>query len=457
MTGPCPRSGYQVEKIMNRTLTFLSRGLAVILPVGVGAAAVLFSGAFAQAPEGKEKSRPPVPVRILTLQPINVIPRVTGYGTVSPARDWRAVARVDGEVVETSPLLANGRIAPAGTMLMKIDDTDLRLALAQTDAQAAALDVKDETLAASLDLSRADLELSNAELRRQETLRTQGVATQAQLDQAGRISLAARAKVTELQNQIALNEAERSVLAAQRAIAERNLEFTTIRAPYDIRIGEVSAETGQVVTRGATLFTGEGTEAVEVTAQFPLGRIGPVVRALGDGGTVLDLSAKVRLAGPDHTAAWPARIERVADTFDARTQSANIVVSVQNPLGMAKPGERPPLRRNMFVEVALSAPGRKAIAIPSDAVQDGRAILIRADDTLEWRTVQPAYMIGDIAIVTQGLNEGDRLVVTDLSVVTPGMAVKPIEDKALHARIAASVDENGEARSKSGGTPDKNQ
>lgn len=422
---------------MPSPVAILLRGLAVLVPVAAGTFAIVVSGSLAQAPEVKEKARPPVLVRVLTLTPLEVVPRITGYGTVAPARDWRAVTRVEGEVVETSPLLANGQLAPKGTVLLKIDDTDLRLALAQIDAQAAALEVRDQTLRASLEISSADLALSQAELDRQTRLQGQGVATQAQLDQTRRATLSARSKVTEIENQLELNKAERAVLEAQRDIAARNLDFTMITAPYDLRIDSVGAEIGQVVTRGTTLLTAEGTEAAEVTAQFPIGRMGPLVRALGPGATVTDLTAVVRLSAPAHDVAWPATVDRVSETIDPRTQSAGIVVRVADPLDLAQPGKRPPLRRNMFVLVELSAPPRTALAVPSDAIQNGKALVVSASDTLELRTVATDYTVDGVAIVSSGLQAGERLVVTDPSVAVPGMSVKPVEDKALKARISA--------------------
>ena len=329
-------------------------------------------------------------------------------------------------------------------MLLRIDDTDLKLALAQTDAQESALDVKDQTLRASLEINRADLALNQSDLERQRVLKDRGVATQAAIDQAERSALAARAKVTEIENQLALNAAEREVLATQRAISERNLEFTTIAVPYELRIGAVSAELGQVVTRGATLVTGDGTEAVEITAQFPIGLMGPVIRALEPGNSVLDLKAVVRLAVPGHTVEWPAKVERVAETVDTRTQSGQIVVRVERPLEQAQAGVRPPLRRNMFVEVELSAPPREALVVPAGAVQGGRALVVDADDRLAEREVKTAFSIDDVVVVGQGLQAGDRLVVSDPSIAIAGMTVRPMEDKHLHSAIA---------RTASGGEP----
>ena len=422
------------------------RAIAFAAPVALGALTVAYSDALKQPPAGKERTQPPTPVRVLTMAPVEMVPRITGYGTVTPAREWRAVARVEGEVIETAPQLANGEIVAGGTPLLRLDDTDLRLSLAQIDAQLAALSVKDETLAASREIARSDLALALGDLARQQELADQGVATQAALDTARRAELAARAKVTDIENQLALNGAEREVLKAQRATAERFLEFTTITAPYDVRIGTVDAEIGQVVNRGQTLFAAEGVEAAEIAAQFTIGQMGPLVRALGEGGTVLDLKARVRLPAAGHSVVWEAQVDRVGEAIDARTQSTSVVVRVDEPVAQAQAGQRPPLRRNMFVEVILSAPKRPVLAAPLDAVRGGKALVVSAEGTLERREVTVGYTIGDIAVVTEGLAEGDKLVVTDPAIAVPGMKVKPVEDKAVKAQIAAAAGGQGKGK-----------
>ncbi len=421
---------------MPRLLIGVSRAAAIIVPVAAGALAITFSGLLAEPPAERQRQRPPTPVRVITLEPVLLTPRAVGYGQTEPAREWRAVARIEGVVAEKSKWLANGEIVPAGAPLLSIDDTDIRLSLAQVDAQLRALDIKDETVTASLKLAQSDLDLTRADLKRQEELAGRGIATTASLDQARRAELVARGKLTEYENQLALNDAERSVLKAQRATTARSLDFTKIAAPFGIRIVSVKAEEGQVVTKGQELLSAEGTEAVEIEAQFPLGRMGPVVRALGPGRSVMDLSARVVLPVPGHKVAWDAKVVRVAEATDARTQSSGVVVRVADPLGQAVPGQRPPLRRNRFVEVELSAPPRKVLAAPAAAVRNGEALFVTPENTLERRAVMVGYRVGDIAVLTGGVEPGDRLVVTDPAVAVPGMKVKAQEDKTLKAEVA---------------------
>lgn len=414
----------------------LLRGLAVAVPIAAGLLAIAVSGSLKAAPGAKAAQAQVPAVRVVRVAATEFRPRVSGYGAVAPAREWRAVARVDGTIIETSPLLASGQIAPAGTELLRLDDTDILLSLAQIDAQLAALDVRDETLTASLSISRADLDISQSDLKRQEDLLRQGTIAQAARDQAARQELAARAKLTEIENQLSLNAAERAVLQAQRASAARSLDFTRIIAPFDIRITAVQADLGQFVTRGSALLGADGTEAAEVSAKFTMGDMGPLVRALGEGANVLDLTAKVRLSQAGHDIAWPARVVRVSDAIDARTQATGIVVRVDQPQAQAVPGTRPPLRRDMFVTVELSAPTRAALVVPDRAVQGGRALIVTAEGRLEPRAVGIAFARDGIAVIAEGLAEGDLLVVTDPAVAVPGMTVRPVEDTALQADIA---------------------
>ncbi|MBZ0161145.1 MAG: efflux RND transporter periplasmic adaptor subunit [Notoacmeibacter sp.] len=422
--------------------TVALRVMAVTVPIALGVAIVLASRADKSEPREKEAASRVTPVRVITLEPIDLVPRVRGYGSVSPANVWRAVNRIDGEITWTSDRLANGLIVEKGEELVRIDDTGIRLSLGQNDAQIVSLNVKEETLRASIAISADDLELSRAQVARQQDLVSRGVGTPAALEAARRQELSARANLKNLENQLALSNAERDVLSAQRAILARDLDYAVIRAPFAMLIGEVQAEQGQVVTRGQTLFSADGIERMEVAAQFPIGRMGPLVRGTGNGGGKggpLDLKAVVRLRAPGHAVEWPAQIERIGEFIDPRTQSANVIVSVEQPFDLAEPGVRPPLRRNMFIEVELSAPARKVLALPAEAIADGKVLVVGADDRLAYRAIETGFIVDGIAVVSGGLEAGIKVVVTDMSLAVPGMAVRPLEDEVLKARLAADA------------------
>ncbi len=238
-------------------MKYLVRFLSVTIPLGLGVLSIILFAGMKSLPSAKETSPRVTQVRVITLAPIPVVPRVFGYGSVRPTKEWRAVARVEGEILWASDNLENGLLAQAGEELVKIDPSGIELTLAQIDAQISAIDARDETVRINLETAEAELEISRADLARQRDL-------------ALRQELASRTNINSLKNQLILNEAERKVLVAQRNIAVRDLGFTTIKAPFAMRIGEVSAQSGQFVNRGQVLFAAEGIEAVEIAAQFPI-------------------------------------------------------------------------------------------------------------------------------------------------------------------------------------------
>lgn len=424
---------------MARLTVIFTRLIGFAVPVLFGFIAIVYADALKQPPEVKETTRPAVPVRVITLEPAPIIPRVVGHGTVGPAREWRGVARVEGDVVQTAPDLAPGAIVSEGDLLVQIDDTDLLLNLAQITAQLTASDIKDQTLVSSLEITSADLALMQADLARQEQLAEQGVTTRASLDAVRRQELSARAKRTEIENQRQLAKAEREILVTQKATLERALEFVEVRAPYDLRLTDVSATEGQYVSRGQTMLSGEGVAAVEIAAQFPLGRVGPLLRLVGGGSTVMDLKARVRLVAPGHNIIWKSKVVRVGDAIDARTQGTTVVVRVDDPLAQAAAGERPPLRRNMLVEVLLLAPQTEALVVPVEAVRDGTALVVSDEGKLEKRKVSLRFTSGNLAVVNEGLSANEQLVITSPTVAVPGMLVKPVEDAARKAALLAEA------------------
>ncbi|WP_168184161.1 efflux RND transporter periplasmic adaptor subunit [Thioclava sp. F42-5] len=419
--------------------TGLARLAMVAVPTALGVAAIVFAGDLKSLPSPSEANRPAALVRVITLAPTEMIPRVSGYGMVAPVREWRAIARIEGEIRDIAEPLAPGDIVAKGTPLFTIDDSDLKLQRASLEAQVAASKVKDDTVRTSLELAQSDLALAQDEFDRQKSLHDLGRITQTQLDGVRRQLLTAQTKVADLESQLKLNEAEREVLDTQAATIDRAIGLSTITAPFDLRVNSLDADLGQYVNRGQVLLSGEGIEAVDISAQFPIGRMGPLLRLAGDGTKVTDLKARVTLPDPEHPIVWKARVERMGDAIDETTQSAPVVVRVDDPLGQAQAGERPPLRRNMVVAVELAAPKQSLLVVPAEAVAGGSAMVVSEDGTLAKRAVKTSFVSGDLAVIAQGLKAGDQLVITDPSIAVPGMAVKATEDEARKAEIAAEA------------------
>ena len=81
-------------------------------------------------------------VRVIEVPQLTLTPRALGFGTVAPAKVWAAVAEVDGKIVEFRDDLRAGEILPRGTVLLRIDPTDYRLAVDLAEADILALNAR---------------------------------------------------------------------------------------------------------------------------------------------------------------------------------------------------------------------------------------------------------------------------------------------------------------------------
>lgn len=434
---------------------------ALILPPIAIAVAVFMLAVEGREPPVRTGTEPPArPVRVMTVQPVDVVPRAIGYGEVVPAREWQAVAEVSARIVWMHPDLERGAILAEGTELLRFDPADYDLARQQAEASLAEIDARAGNTRASLGIEERSLEVLRRDLERKRDLRRTGAIAQSAVDDAERAVLAGEQQMQSLRNTLALIPSQRRVVETQAETARLNLERTTLRAPFDIRVREVSVEQGQFAQRGQVVARADGIERAEVSAQVPLDRLFPLIpEAEAPMGpevaataarlpALLALDAVVRLNTGDRAIEWPGRVVRIAETVDPKTRTLGVIVAVDDPYGRAQPGVRPPLTRGMFVEVELRGPAREdRIVIPRDALHPGRtAYVVTAEDRLALRPVAIAWTQGDIAVVEDGLAAGDRLVLTDLIPAVEGMRLAPEEDTPAAAALVGTAGDAGAAR-----------
>jgi multidrug efflux pump subunit AcrA (membrane-fusion protein) len=122
-----------------------------------------------------------------------------------------------------------------------------------------------------------------------------------------------------------------------------------------------------------------------------------------------------------------------------------VIVAVDEPYRKAVPGKRPPLVKDMFVQVALRGrPWAAALVVPRVAIHrgpDGRAAvyLVDADGRLAIRPVALGPAQDDLVVVSEGLAPGDLVVVSDLIPAIAGMRLEPNPDAAVALRLRAQA------------------
>jgi multidrug efflux pump subunit AcrA (membrane-fusion protein) len=162
------------------------------------------------------------------------------------------------------------------------------------------------------------------------------------------------------------------------------------------------------------------------------------------------LEAEVRLSAGTFSATWPARFDRFSDEIDPQTRTVGLIVAVDEPYRRIIPGQRPPLIKNMYVEVDLRGPVQAGrIVVPRSAVHAGAGqgtgglgagvYLAGADNRLAVRRVVLGPAQGDFVVVESGLDGGERLVVSDLIPAIEGMLLAPTADPDLAAELRAQA------------------
>jgi len=258
-----------------------SRKFWIVPPLLIGIAAIALAPLIKSGPQKTDSPERAVKVRAIKISKLAVVPRAVGYGTVKPARTWEAVAEVAGQVAWVSDDLKNGRTVKAGSEMLRIEDANYRLALAQTKAQLQASDVKDKTTRSSLAIADKELALLQADYKRKKGLAAKGTVSKTIVETANRQMLGGESQVQNLKNSVELNTVERQVLAAQMASSELDLERTRMIAPFDVRVTAVNIGLAQYANKGQLLFTADGLETAEIEAQFPIGILRPLIGGPG--------------------------------------------------------------------------------------------------------------------------------------------------------------------------------
>ncbi len=437
--------------------------LLLVAGLAAGAGLAYWLSSLWQPPErvaGQESVRA---ARIVEVPLVQVRPVAKGFGVARPGSTWQAVNRVSGTVVYRHPDLEDGSIIVAGTRLLAIDPADYELAIAEAEAQIAVFNAERDQLGADqasleslLAIEQDRLVLSGRELERIKRLVAQGAAPAARLDEQESQTLNARKAVQELENQLSLLPSRRNRLQAEVAQADsrlerakRDLTYTTIAAPLDMRVSEVNADLDEFVAVGQKLVSGDGIAIAEVPAQIQIEAFRRIIGTLPFAGDAVLLSDKIDLSAigarvrllAGGGGEWPGRISRVEGGLDPQTRTVQVVVAVDEPYRSARPPERPPLVKNMYVEVQLTGLPRPAMTVvPAAAVHEDHVYLLDDQNRLTIRAVRIAFRQNGLAIVEEGLAGGERVVIDDLVPAIAGMAIEPRSAPDVEEWMASAAD-----------------
>ena len=331
---------------------------------------------------------------------------VEGTGTVRPTSEITLSAEVGGRVVMVSPQLVRGGAFAKGDVLMQLDHQRYRNAVAIARAE--------------VEQRRVDLALAGqnqAIAQREYELLRQRLGTDAPSD----TSLAAQ--LARQQPQYEAAEASLLRAEAQLADAELSLERTVVVAPFAGRVRSETVDVGQFISPGQAVADIYGTDAVEVDISLST-RQASLIDNLWDETGTSRIPAEVRAEFGGRWYTWSGFVEHASGALDETTRTVEIVIGIPVPFDTSD--ERPPLLIGSYVRADIVGRATEAhYAIPRSALRDGPAVWTVTDQsTLATHPVHVIQEVQDTVFVRADMALAPEIVVSDLSVMTEGMAIR---------------------------------
>ncbi|AEG95874.1 TPA: efflux RND transporter periplasmic adaptor subunit [Klebsiella aerogenes] len=228
-------------------------------------------------------------------------------------------------------------------------------------------------------------------------------------------------------------QADADVVAAKAAVenARINLAYTKVTSPIDGRIGKSSVTEGALVTNGQAdaMATVQQLDPiyVDVTeSSNDFMRLKQESLQRGDDSKSVQL---IMENGQPYSLKGSLQFSDV--TVDESTGSITLRAVFPNPQHTLLPG--------MFVRARIDeGVNPQAILVPQQGVTrtprgDATVLIVNAQNQVENREVTAAQAIGNKWLITSGLQNGDKVIVSGLQKVRPGVTVKATEDTTASA------------------------
>ena len=362
-------------------------------------------GARAADNDKKGDGKPAISVETALASRSDVPVYLEGLGTVQAFYTVTVTARVDGQLEKVG--FVEGQTLKKGDLIGQIDPRPFQAALDQSIATHA----KDV----------AQLASAKSDLERYKLLAPQNLASKQTLDTQS-------ALVAQLEAQIKGDQANIDNARTQ-------LSYTTIVSPINGKTGIRRVDPGNNVhatdTTGIVVVT--QVQPISCIFTLPEEALPTLNRALEAGSvsvTALSRDGKTELDR--------GTIALIDNQIDQTTGTIRVKATFPNPHDALWPGE--------FVNArVLVRTDHNALTVPSTAIQRGPngmfTYVVKADSTVEARLLKVGNENDTLTVVTDGLKEGEQVVVSNQYRLHPGARVRSVSaTPTTNARSAAGAD-----------------
>ncbi len=352
-----------------------------------------------KTPEQKEEE---VPVPIVDVMPVKsetVSLNLPSYGVVQPKNKTQLVTEVQGRMLTISDKFVAGGIVKRGDMLAQIEPSDYEA-----------------------DLMQAQATLAQAKAALDEEIARGEVAKNDWKGYDGGVPPELGLRLPQLKKE----QANVKFAEAALARAQRNLERTTIRAPFDGIIKARNVDLGQYVTLGTNLGELYDTRVAEIRLPLANQELA-YLESIDNPDTQVTLSAE--LAG--RTVSWTGKVVRSEGVIDADNRMVYLVAEVKDPYLREHTVEgQLPLKYGTFVNAIIKGRTVEGIVkLPRYIVREHHVAVVRDDNTLEMREVNVVRSDIENVYIKDSLKDGERISLTTINNMSTGQVVKVIGEE----------------------------
>lgn len=390
-----------------------------VLVLIVTATALIVAGLFATAPEPspERRAQPPARVEAVNAARQDLAPAEQVSGRLAPRRRSRLRFELAGQVAERA--VEPGTPVQQGDLLLRLDDGDLRDAVAEAEAQFAIEREAVERDRRLLTLARKHRDLQAREVQRLERLDKGSLVSRSRLDEAQQQLVQLEGEVARLENSVQSADARLQLRRTALERARRNLERTRLRAPFDGIVNQIMVQQGDYVSPSQDAAEVVDVGELELSIQ---------VRAAVASAAELGDQVRVRVPGGD----WvEGRIVALQRDPDATTFTYGLRIRI--------PGSAGASGQVATAELPL-APLHEVVTVPAAGVvyEDGKAfVFVVEDGRLRRAPVRLGPRVGSLQVIRDGLEAGTAVVARDAAALSDGQAVVVERD------TAARTDEPG--------------
>ena len=325
---------------------------------------------------------PLVEVKEVYYSPYQIVLELTGQ--VETSKVISLVSEVAGKIIYVSPKMQEGQFFEKGELLFKLDYKEYLLAVKSAKAQV-------EKIKNDLKLLQTQAEQSIKEWKI--------------------VSSAPPPPLVKKEPQIKALKAQLKAAEINLQKALLNLEKTEIYAPFSGKTIQKFVDIGQYVSPMQTLAKIYSTEDVQVKVYVSPKEVKWIKP---------NMKAKI-INNLNEKPAW-GKIIGIGGEIDPKTGLIPVIIKIL-------PKYAPYFLLNDYVKVLIYGPVlEKAIVLPFQAVhiKDKESIVWTVDEQnkLVSKKVKISFIKKDVVVVTKGLNNGDKVVITPLDVAIEGMRIR---------------------------------